>query len=175
MTALGLGTYIEALAGVLSTANAYFARHGCSSMHLDGTHTFTADRETVWSALNAPQVLGRATPGVTSLKPMGDDKYQAVFDIRMGPIKSAFDGTLEVTDKVAPERYTLLVNVDGKIGAVSAEGSFDLKCEDGATVVTFAGDARMNGILARMGQRVISGVARMFTKQFFSALERELT
>ena len=144
-------------------------------MHLEGTHTFTADREKVWLALNDPQVLGRATPGVTSLEPIGEDKYKAIFEIKMGPIKSAFDGTLEVTDKVAPERYTLLVNVDGKIGTVSAEGGFDLKSENGSTVVTFAGDARMNGVLARMGQRVISGVARMFTKQFFSALERELT
>lgn len=144
-------------------------------MHLEGTHTFTADRETVWLALNDPQVLGRATPGVTSLEPIGEDKYQAIFDIKMGPIKSAFDGTLEVTDKVAPERYTLLINVDGKIGTVSAEGGFDLQDQDGSTVVNFSGDAKMNGILARMGQRVISGVARMFTKQFFSALERELT
>ena len=144
-------------------------------MHFEGTHTFTADRETVWSALNDPQVLGRATPGVTSLEPIGEDKYQAIFDIKMGPIKSACDGTLEVTDKVAPERYTLLINVDGKIGTVSAEGGFDLQDQDGSTVVNFSGDAKMNGILARMGQRVISGVARMFTKQFFSALERELT
>jgi carbon monoxide dehydrogenase subunit G len=31
----------------------------------------------------------------------------------------------------------------------------------------------MTGALARMGQRVLSGVARMFTKQFFKDLERE--
>lgn len=144
-------------------------------MHLEGTHTFTADRETVWSALNDPQVLGRATPGVTSLEPIGEDRYQAIFDIKMGPIRSGFDGTLEVRNKVAPESYTLSINVDGKIGTVSAEGGFDLQSQDGSTIVSFAGDARMNGVLARMGQRVISGVARMFTKQFFSALERELS
>lgn len=143
-------------------------------MHLEGTHTFSADRDTVWAALNDPAVLGRATPGVTSLEPAGEDKYQAIFDIKMGPIKSGFDGTLEVTDKLEPEHFKLLVNVNGKIGSVSAEGSFDLESHEGATLVTFAGDARMTGILARMGQRVISGVARMFTKQFFSTLEREL-
>ncbi len=31
----------------------------------------------------------------------------------------------------------------------------------------------MTGVLARMGQRVLSGVARMFTNQFFQDLERE--
>jgi carbon monoxide dehydrogenase subunit G len=143
-------------------------------MHLEGTHTFTADLETVWAALNDPEVLARATPGVTSMEPLGEDKYQTIFDIKMGPIKSTFNGTLEVTDKVAPERFKLLVSVQGKIGAVAAEGSFDLQSQDGATVVAFSGDARMTGVLARMGQRVISGVARMFTKQFFSTLELEL-
>ena len=146
-------------------------------MHLDGSHRFEADRQVVWDLLNDPAVLTRATPGVKELQPLkgeGSGKYRAIFDIKMGPINSAFDGTLEMADRVAPESYRLLVEVDGKIGAVSAAGTFDIQADGDGTVVAFRGDAKMSGVLARMGQRVISGVARMFTKQFFEALEKEI-
>ena len=144
-------------------------------MHLDGTHKFDVEPEVIWNLLNDPDVLTRATPGAVQLQPIdGGDRYQAVFHIKLGPINSGFDGTLEVADKVPPQSYRLLVEVDGKIGTVSAEGSFEIRADNGGTVVSFQGDAKMSGVLARMGQRVISGVAKLFTRQFFHALEEEI-
>jgi carbon monoxide dehydrogenase subunit G len=145
-------------------------------MHLDGSHRFDAGQQVVWDLLTDPAVLTRATPGVKELQLLDGEgsRYRAIFDIKMGPINSGFDGTLEVADQVAPASYRLLVEVDSKIGAVSAEGLFNIQADGDGTVVAFQGDAKMSGVLARMGQRVISGVARMFTKQFFAALEEEL-
>ena len=85
-------------------------------MHLEGTYTFNTTQEKLWDLLNDPDVLTRATPGIKELQPQGDDKFQALFEIKMGPINSNFDGTLEVVDKVAPESCKLLISVDGKIG-----------------------------------------------------------
>lgn len=143
-------------------------------MHFEGTHAFPVPREVLWKLLNDPAVLTRVAPGVRELQLQEEDKYQAVFDIKLGPVNSTFAGTLEVAEKIAPESYKLLVQVDGKIGAVSAAGALILKNENGHTLVSFAGDAQLSGVLARMGQRLLTGVARMFTSQFFKALEREL-
>ena len=144
-------------------------------MHFEGTHILETDVESVWHLLNNPDVLERCTPGVKELKPLSDGIFEAVFDIKLGPIDSGFEGTLEVVDKIPPESYRLVVKVDGKIGAVNAEGSFNIKPDgDGNTRVSFVGDGQMSGVLARMGQRVMSGVARLYTSQFFKALENEI-
>ena len=144
-------------------------------MHFEGTHELAADAKMVWELLNDPNVLGRCTPGVKELKPLAGEKYEAVFDIKLGPINSGFEGTLEVVDKRPPSSYRLLVNVEGKIGTVAAEGSFDIQPDsDGKTLISFVGDAQMSGVMARMGQRVLSGVARLYTSQFFKALEDEI-
>ena len=143
-------------------------------MQLEGTHTFATPQEKVWELLNDPGVLARTTPGVKELRPLGEDSYEALADIKMGPINSLFKGSLKITDKTQPEGYKLRVDVDAKIGTIAAEATISLHQEGDGTQVSFAAEARFTGVLARMGQRVLGGVGRMFTKQFFQALEREL-
>ncbi|MEL6925261.1 MAG: SRPBCC domain-containing protein, partial [Bacteroidota bacterium] len=42
------------------------------------------------------------------------------------------------------------------------------------TEVSFDGDARLSGFLARTGNRVVGSVANTLSKQFFEALQKEV-
>lgn len=147
-------------------------------MQLQGEHTFTAGPAYVWELLNDPGVLARITPGLSSLQADGEDSYRAQFAIKMGPVNSTFSGTLQVVDRVAPERFRLLVDVAGKAGSAAAQATVTAAPVAAAnpeqTRVTFAADARLTGLLVRMGQRVLSGVGHLLTRQFFQALEQEI-
>jgi len=62
------------------------------------------------------------------------------------------------------------------IGQIAAEGHVRLTDQDHeTTTVEVEGGSQLTGRLASMGQRLLSGVARMFTNQFFKALEREVS
>ena len=76
----------------------------------------------MWDLLNDPEVLARITPGVDTLEQTGPGQYQAVLHIKMGPINSTFNGALQVVDSKEPESYRLIIDVDGKIGQIAAEG-----------------------------------------------------
>ncbi|MYK40025.1 MAG: carbon monoxide dehydrogenase subunit G [Gemmatimonadetes bacterium] len=143
-------------------------------MQLTGSHTFSAPRQVMWDLLNDPEVLARITPGVDTLEQTGSGQYQAVLHIKMGPINSTFNGALQVVDSKEPESYRLLIDVDGKIGQIAAEGHVRLAENHETTTVEVEGGSQLTGRLASMGQRLLSGVARMFTNQFFKALEREV-
>ncbi len=143
-------------------------------MHFEGTHKFNAAQDLMWVLLNDADVLARTTPGIKTLEPLEEDKYKAIANVKMGPINATFKGTLAVTEKVPPQSYKLLIDIDAKIGLVKAVGNIALRDADGGTEVAFEGDAQLSGKLARMGQRVLSGVARMMTRQFFKALEKEV-
>ena len=129
----------------------------------------------MWDLLNDPEVLARITPGVDTLEQTGPGQYQAVLHIKMGPINSTFNGALQVVDSKEPESYRLLIDVDGKIGQIAAEGHIRLAEDHETTTVEVEGGSQLTGRLASMGQRLLSGVARMFTNQFFKALEREVS
>lgn len=143
-------------------------------MQFAGSHTFSAPRQILWDLLNDPEVLARITPGVDTLEQTGPNQYRAVLHIKMGPINSPFNGALQVVDSKEPESYRLLIDVDGKIGQIKAEGRVRLADQGRETTVAVEGGSQLTGRLASMGQRLLSGVARMFTNQFFKALEREI-
>ncbi len=144
-------------------------------MHLDGTHLLYAPRQKVWDILLDSQTLAKVTPGITRLEEIGEETYKAIAEIKMGPVNGSFSGQMEVTDKQEPDSFVLKMKQNSKIGNVQAKGKIELKAlDENKTEVVFSGDAQLSGLLARTGQRVLSGVARTLTQQFFSALEKEL-
>lgn len=144
-------------------------------MHLEGARTLNSLPEDVWKILLDPEVLARVTPGIKRLESLGENKYDTISEIKLGPVNGAFKGKMEVTDLVEPESFTLKMRMNSKIGNVSAECKISLKTQSASqTEVVFSGDAKLSGPLARFGQRVLGGVADSMVNQFFKSLEQEL-
>lgn len=144
-------------------------------MHLKGSHQFNAPAHQIFRMLMDADTLARITPGVSELEETGPDTYKAIANVKMGPVSGSFSGQLEVAEKQEPESFVLKIQQNSKIGNVAADVKIDLE-ETGAetTTLSFDGKARLSGLLARTGQRVLSGVANTLSKQFFKALEEEL-
>lgn len=61
------------------------------------------------------------------------------------------------------------------MGNAIAEISMKLLAEEeGLTKINYTREAKMSGMLARMGQRIMSGVVSTLSKQFFQGMESEL-
>jgi len=144
-------------------------------MHLTGKHTFKASVDTLWNMLMDPDVLVRVTPGISKLERTDPDKYKAIAEVKMGPVSGSFAGKMEVADKTEPEAFTLKVKQESRIGNVSADVKIMLRqLAEHETEMAFEGNAKLSGLLARTGNRVLSGVANTLTRQFFQSLEEEV-
>lgn len=144
-------------------------------MQLTGTHTFNASADTIWNKLMDAAVLTRITPGISKLEETGPGRYKAIAEVKMGPVSGSFSGEMEVAEKTEPEVFTLRVKQNSRIGNVAADVKIRLRAvSDSETELTFEGDARLSGLLARTGNRVLSGVANTLSRQFFKALEEEI-
>lgn len=144
-------------------------------MQLSGKQNLPAPPVKVWALLMDPDTLARIVPGMTRLDQTGDNAFNSVFDIKLGPVSGSFSGNLQLGDIVEPESFTLKMQQASKVGNANAVVNIDLSpVEDTQTELSFDGDVRLSGLLASMGQRVIGGVANTLTKQFFQNLEREL-
>ncbi len=144
-------------------------------MKVEGSYTLPAPREKVWALLNDPDVLARTTPGVRALTPQGTDTYKAMIELGVGPVRGSYAGQVSIADKTPPERMTLKVEGGGRPGTIRATGELRLEEQDGRTIVHYTGDAQVTGLVASVGHRLMSGVARQMAADFFKALERELT
>ena len=140
-------------------------------MHLEGEYTLPAPPEQVYQYMQDPEVLKECLPGCERLEQIGEDEYAATMTIGVAMIKGKYDGRVKISDKNEPESFTMLIEGKGPQGQVSGEGLLNFKSDgNGGTVITYAGDATVRGMLARIGSRVIQPAAKMIVGKFFEAL-----
>jgi len=144
-------------------------------MQVSGQHNFNLSVQQLWDYLMDPHVLAKITPGVTQLKTLSPDQYQSVSDIKIGPVKGSFKGKLNVAEKQAPQSFTINMEQLSKIGNAHVKVNMLLnEIEAGKSQLTFNGKAKLSGVIARTGQRVLSGVANTITKEVFASLEQHI-
>lgn len=142
-------------------------------MKLEGKHKFEAPREAVWEVMNQTEALKRCTPGCKELVQVNDELYEAKLEIGVAAIKGHYDGKIVLSAKERPERMTLTMSAEGSVGVVSATAHLNFVEVDGETVVEYAGEGQVGGLIAGVGQRMLTGVAKMMLGQFFKAMAKE--
>jgi uncharacterized protein len=144
-------------------------------MLLSGSHTLNASPTLIWGKLMDTDILARIVPGISRLEKITENEYEAISEIKLGPVSGKFSGGLSLTNIQEPQTFTLNVTQNSKIGNADAEIKINLTdLGNNQTELSFEGDAKLSGLLARTGQRVLSGVANSLTKQFFENFEEEL-
>lgn len=142
------------------------------ALELKGKHKVALGREQVWALLNDPQVLQAIIPGCESLNKVSEDKYELGLNLLVGSVSGNYKGSVELTDKQPPEHYNLALVGEGTIGFVKGGARFALAEEGGATTINYDGTAEVGGLVAGVGNRVLSGVAKFMAGRFFKALDK---
>jgi uncharacterized protein len=143
-------------------------------MKVSGSYTFNAPRERVWNFLTDPDRLSRCIPGVKAFETVGEYEYSGEIDVGVAAVKGLYKGKVKLEDMRPPEHYKMVFDGKGKQGFVKGSGTLDLADEGGKTVLKYSGDAQIGGPLASVGQRMLDGVAKTMTTQFFTAMNAEI-
>jgi carbon monoxide dehydrogenase subunit G len=144
-------------------------------MKITGEHAFVSSRERVWAALEDPQMLANALPGVKRLDVTGPDEYAITVMVGVGSVKGSYDGTFRLTDKQAPEACAVQANAKGGPGSIETIAHMRMRDGDnGGALLSYEADANVTGPLAGVGQRLIGSAAKRTTREFLEALDREI-
>jgi uncharacterized protein len=143
-------------------------------MHLSATYEFNAPAEAVWALLMDTDRVAACLPGCKGLRPLGDDRYEAELAVAVAAISGNFKGTIALQDRDAPRSYRLLVEGTGRPGFVKGNALVTLVADGARTTVQIEADADVGGTIARVGQRLLEGVARMTMDRFYGCLTKTL-
>lgn len=142
-------------------------------MQLTGTKSFPTNPEVTYQIITDPEKIKKAMPGLKELVATSETFYEAKMEVGVAGIKGSYEGTLEMKDVSPPNHYRLIVQGEGSMGFMEADVLVNLAESGSGTDVTYSGDAKVGGTVAGVGQRVLSGVAKLIINQFFNALVKE--
>ncbi len=137
-------------------------------MEIAGEYRIAANKQSVWEALNDPEILRASIPGCESVERHSDTQLSAVVKIRMGPVRATFKGKVTLSDLDPPNSYTISGEGEGGVaGFGRGSARVSLADVEGETLLTYAAKAEVGGKLAQIGSRLVESATRKLSKDFF--------
>ena len=124
-----------------------------------------------WAALNDTQILKDCIPGCEALDKVSDNQYQLAMVSKIGPVSARFKGLMTLEHVNAPTSYTMVFEGQGGVaGFAKGQAAVELTPEsETATRLSYSVKAMVGGKIAQLGARLIDGVARKLSNDFFKA------
>ena len=142
-------------------------------MELNASYEFQAPLERAWAMLMDTDAIGACLPGCRGLTPIGLDRYEVELGVTVAAIAGSFKGTVALEDKAAPNSYTLRVEGSGRQGFIKGRARVALAADGDRTRIDIAAHAEVGGMIARVGQRLLEGVARTMMDRFYACLAKQ--
>jgi uncharacterized protein len=140
-------------------------------MDLKSSYVFDAPPERVWDLLMDTRAVASCIPGCRELRDLGEDRYQAELVVAVAAITGNYGVTIGIEDKTPPRSYRLVLQGTGRTGFVRGQVWIGLSPLNDRTSVEVTANVDVGGMIARLGQRLIEGIARTMMDRFYACLQ----
>ncbi|MGH7102174.1 MAG: SRPBCC family protein, partial [Acetobacteraceae bacterium] len=121
-------------------------------MDMTGEVRLPAPRETVWRALNDPEILKQSIPGCEEIQKLSDTEMTARVSAKVGPVSARFAGKVTLSDLDPPNGYTISGEGQGGVAGFAKGGAqVSLKDDTDGTMLSYKVNAQVGGKLAQIG------------------------
>jgi carbon monoxide dehydrogenase subunit G len=143
-------------------------------MKIEGSYPFAAPRDVLWPMLLDPATLANVMPGCEKLETVGENQFQGILKIKVGPVQGKFQGEVTLADIQTPHSYNFFIDGKGAPGFVKGSGSLRLEADGDMTLLHYSGDAQVGGRLASVGQRLLDTSANAIIRQSLEGLGQQV-
>jgi carbon monoxide dehydrogenase subunit G len=144
-------------------------------LNFTGTTLIRAPQQQVWDVLLSPEALHACLPGCKRFEEIVPDTYEATVTLGIAAVKGTYNGRVTITERDEPNSYKLNIEGSGTNATVRGTGSISLAPTADGTNVQWTTEAQVGGPIASVGQRLLSGVAKVVAGEFFKCMERRLS
>lgn len=145
-------------------------------MHLEGSVTINAQRDTVWEFLTDPNSVASCAPGLESLEIVEPDKkFLVVASVGLGTVKVKFKTDVEWIELDEPNRAKMKAHGNAPGSSVDATSEMILSDgEDGKTEFEWNAEVVVVGKIASLASRLMGGVTQKLTNEFFKCMKDKI-
>lgn len=136
-----------------------------------------APQNEVWEFITAPEKVAICLPGCEGAEEIGDNRHRAQFAVKVGPIKTKFNLTVENVEMRSPEfsRYRTQGEEGGRASKIRADSSLRLKAvNDEVTEISYVSEVAITGRLGKFGFGVMKKKADEISDEFVARVTQML-
>jgi len=144
-------------------------------MKLEGRVEIHAPRPKVWEVVTDPGLIAPCLPGVQSIEKLDGGRFTAQASVGFGFINLKVVVSAELTELHEPDEATMHAKGQAPGSAVEATAKIVLTDgPDGSTVLDWAADVSLAGMIASVGAQKIDGTANKVIGQTLDCIKARL-
>jgi carbon monoxide dehydrogenase subunit G len=147
-------------------------------MKLENRCLVPAGLETTWDLVMDIPCAAACVPGLREIRPDGEDRYRTAIQVRVGPMRLDFSGTVSVLER-DPDKRAARFQVeasDRRVGA-SFRATMTLSLKPlgaSSTELCIVTDTAFMGKLGELGQPVVRRKAASTVEEFAQKLAKQV-
>ena len=139
---------------------------------LEKKFALDAPVDAAWGVLNDIHALAECMPGASITEQTGDNQYTGTVSVKVGPVQSAFAGTIDIIE-VDQSAHTLSLSAKGKDKSGTSNAAMQLTASvsagsGGGCELVGNSEIKVMGKMANFGARMIKSVADQLIDQFLA-------
>ena len=145
-------------------------------LNFSGKETIDVAPQILWDAIIDPEILHKVVPGCREMRAVGEAEYIMALDLKVAAVGGSFEGKITLVDMHPPARCQINVYGEGTLGTGTGTARVIIAdVGDGKSTISYEADGDVGGLVAGVGQRVMMGVVKHLTRQFFTSLKKQFT
>jgi len=144
-------------------------------LEFSGAPEIAAPRERVWQRLIDPRFVARSAPGVESVEVIDPTHFKVISGFGVGSFKARLTLDGELFDIVPGTSAKM--RVWGKAPGSTVDVLSRIAIQEagaGKVRLNWSATSELNGTVAKVGARLIEGIARKLTEQFWTDFARRV-
>ncbi|MGM9482523.1 CoxG family protein [Roseateles sp. NT4] len=145
-------------------------------MNLTGQQHLPVSQAQAWAALHDTALLQAALPGCEAITPAGDNAFDVLMTVAVGPVKARFQGRLQLSELMPPQSYRLSFEGAGD-AAGHGKGQALVQLQAVAardTVLSYDVTASVGGALALIGAPFVDTASQQLAQDFLARFHAAL-
>ncbi|SFF35847.1 xanthine dehydrogenase family Fe-S subunit [Blastococcus tunisiensis] len=139
------------------------------------TRQLSSPVEDIWAVMDDVDRLARCLPGAEMTADLGEDRYRGRAKVSLGPVRLAFEGLAQITERdVADHRLALLAQ-GADTGGNRTAAEITLRATatpEGSTELRADAAVFLSGRIAQFGRALAGDVSQRMFEQFADAVDQ---
>jgi carbon monoxide dehydrogenase subunit G len=146
-------------------------------MHYDGSFEVPVSKQKVYDFVMDPKKITSIFPDVQDLKILDENNFSLKAKVGVSFIRGMMDVKMSVVERRPPTFARMKAKGNGMSSSVELENTFTMEDGQGGngTLVRWGADAKIGGLMASVGSRLIDAAAQKYVAEIIGSLKEKVS